>query len=118
MSVADAATLLGTGNLTPGTAFGFDTAAGNRVYDGQLETLLGSQPFIKAGPNTLTLTGPSFLSATSIVSAGTLEIGDGTSGSFSGPITNLSTVRFNQPDGGTFSGTISGAGSIEKVGPG
>ena len=118
VSVADAATLLGTGNLTPGTAFGFDTAAGNRVYDGQLETLLGSQPFIKAGPNTLTLTGPSFLSATSIVSAGTLEIGDGTSGSFSGPITNLSTVRFNQPDGGTFSGTISGAGSIEKVGPG
>jgi fibronectin-binding autotransporter adhesin len=118
VSDTDAATLLGAGNLNTAAAFGFDTAAGNRVYDGQLETLLGSQPFIKAGPNTLTLTGASSLSATSIVSAGTLEIGNGTSGSFSGPITNLSTVRFNQPDGSIFSGTISGAGSIEKVAPG
>ena len=113
-----AMTMLATGNFAPEAAFGFDTSAGDRVYADPLEILIGSQPFAKSGPNTLTLTGTSFLSGTSLVSEGTLAIGDGSTGSFFGSINNGATVRFNQPDGSSFNGTISGAGVIEKVGPG
>ena len=118
VSDAAARTMLAAGNFAPEAAFGFDTSAGDRVYADPLEILIGSQPFAKSGSNTLTLTGTSFLSGTSLVSEGTLAIGDGSTGSFFGSINNGATVRFNQPDGSIFSGTISGAGVIEKVGPG
>jgi fibronectin-binding autotransporter adhesin len=119
-AVGDAAatTMLSTGNFATEAGFGFDTSAGNRVYATPLESLIGSRPFAKSGPNTLTLTGTSVLSGTSLVSEGTLAIGDGSSGSFVGSLNNAATVRFNQPDGASFSGTISGSGAIEKVGPG
>ena len=50
-------------------------------------------------------------------SAGTLQLGDGgTTGSLAGNITNNATVTFNQAAAGTYSGVLSGSGSISKIG--
>ncbi|MBC8010569.1 MAG: autotransporter-associated beta strand repeat-containing protein, partial [Burkholderiales bacterium] len=56
------------------------------------------------------------------VSAGTLQIGNGgTTGSIAGDVAIqgfLSTLKFNRSDDSTFSGVISGTGSLAKLGAG
>ncbi len=52
-------------------------------------------------------------------SSGTLQIGNGgTTGSISGNITNDSALVFNRSDDLSFSGNISGFGSVTKSGAG
>ena len=73
----------------------------------------------KIGMGTLTLTGENTYSGGTVVSAGTLQIGDGgTTGSISGNIVNNANVTFNRSNAVTYGGVISGDGSLTKDGTG
>lgn len=65
----------------------------------------------KAGASTLTLSGANSYSGGTVVSAGTLV---GSSTSLQGPITNDSAIIFDQSSTGTFGGSISGTGTLDK----
>jgi autotransporter-associated beta strand protein len=69
----------------------------------------------KAGAGTLTLTATNTYSLGTLVSAGTLA---GTTASLQGGITNNSALVFTQTVAGTYSGIISGTGSLTKQGVG
>ena len=73
----------------------------------------------KSGAGTLTLVGANTnADSTTIVSAGTLQIGDGgTTGSLPTNIVNNATLAFNRSDGSSYSGIISGTGELIKLGP-
>lgn len=74
----------------------------------------------KAGLGTLIFnTAQSYTGGTS-VSAGTLQLGDGTSsnGSVAGNITNAGIVAFANPNDQSYAGVISGGGSLTKSGAG
>ena len=71
--------------------------------------------FYKLGAGDLTLTGANINSGTWTVSAGKLV---GTTSSIRGPITNSAAVVFDQTTSGTYSGNMSGSGSLTKLGAG
>jgi autotransporter-associated beta strand protein len=97
-----------------GTSTGVNTIAGP-IIDGTGVTLA---PTIAAG-NWIFSGYDTYTGATTI-SAGTLQIGNGTSGeSLSSPsIADASTLVFNHSDALTYSGIISGAGILIKKGTG
>lgn len=67
--------------------------------------------------NTVTLTGNNSYGGTITIDEGsTLQVGDGkvTTGSLSGNVRNSGTLAFNRPDGSTFSGGISGNGTLTQ----
>ena len=101
--------MLATGNVRAG-GFGFDTAAGDRAFSSSIS---GSLSLVKAGNNTLTLTGTNSYSGGSIVSTGTLR---GSVTSLQGPITNNAAVVFDQATTGTYAGMMAGSGSLTKLG--
>ena len=75
----------------------------------------------KAGSDRLTLTGTNTHTGNTIVSAGILQIGDGTTtGSIddtaSVSVANGATLRFDHSDDRSFAKDISGDGSVEKTG--
>jgi autotransporter-associated beta strand protein len=82
----------------------------------------GSFGFTKQGNNTLTLTGTNTYTGTTTISAGTLQIGNGTTdGSIAnaGNVTNNATLNFNNINPLTYTGNITGAGGIlTKTGAG
>jgi len=78
--------------------------------------LTGTGVIDKYGAGTLTITGDgsAFTGKTNIL-AGTLQIGNGgTAGSLSGNIANAAALAFNRSDALTYSGVISGSGSLLK----
>ncbi|MEN9667311.1 MAG: toxins and related Ca2+-binding domain, partial [Planctomycetota bacterium] len=89
------------------------------TYSGALS---GTGGLIKNGAGTLALTGNNTYSGLTTVSAGTLSIGDGgTSGSIASAVVDLSkggTLAFNRSDASTYAGSITGAGSLTKLGGG
>lgn len=93
---------LDNGSLTVG-----QTVAG--TYAG---VLVGGGTFTKDGAETLTLTGANTHTGGTIISAGTLQIGDGgTSGSVAGDIVNNAELVFNRSNDVTYAGVISGSGA-------
>ena len=72
-----------------------------------------------AGGN-LVLTGSNAYTGNTFVSSGTLQVGNGTSGEFlaSPTISNSGALVFNHADLLTYSGAISGPGSLTKMGTG
>jgi len=102
---------------------GIDTTAGNFTYASSVPAT--TRGLNKLGANTLILTGANAYTGPTIVSAGTLQIGDGgTIGSIatSSAITTNATLAFNRSDtltqGTDFVSTISGSGGVTQAGGG
>jgi outer membrane autotransporter protein len=107
---------LNTGRtIVLGTGGGvIDTASHNVGLTGAMS---GAGALTKAGTGTLTfLSAPSYAGTTTI-SSGTLEF-RGSTGSLSGDMTNEGQVIFDQNAASSFSGGVSGSGSLVKRGSG
>ncbi|MDP6636927.1 MAG: autotransporter-associated beta strand repeat-containing protein [Phycisphaerae bacterium] len=79
----------------------------------------GNGSVTKLGTGTLTLTGASNYTEGTTISGGALQIGDGgTTGSITGDVTNNASLIFNRSNDLTFGGSISGTGSVTKLGAG
>ena len=91
--------------------------AGDSTFGG---TISGTGTLTKLGNGTLYLTGENDYSGLSTITAGTLSVGNsGTTGSISGSsINNASAVHFNRSSSSTYSGVISGTGTLTKLGVG
>ena len=84
----------------------------NGLFTGGLS---GSGSLTKNGAGTLTLAGPASYTGGTTITAGTLA---GSSISIQGNVRNDAALLFAQNFGGTFTGAISGTGSLTKTGSG
>ncbi len=109
----------GTLNLTNGgtlTGSGFNvtvTGPGN----GSIASIIGTGAggVTKLGTGTWTLSGANTYTGTTAVSAGRLQIGDGTNGSLGGTnatVASGASLAFNAVNNGTYSGTIANSGTV------
>jgi autotransporter-associated beta strand protein len=83
--------------------------------------ITGTSGLAKVGPGTLTLTGVNTYIGGTTISAGTLQMGDGTAGhdgSVAGSIVNNAALVYNLNGNQTYSGLINGSGSLTKTGNG
>ncbi|WP_445147127.1 autotransporter outer membrane beta-barrel domain-containing protein [Dyella sp. Tek66A03] len=96
------------------------TMADNTTFAGVIgDGSTGGGSLVKTGTGQLTLTGSSIFAQLTRISAGSLQIGDGgTSGSVVSDIANQGALIFNRSDDVTYSGVLSGAGSLSKQGGG
>ncbi|MGJ7533383.1 MULTISPECIES: autotransporter outer membrane beta-barrel domain-containing protein [unclassified Variovorax] len=82
-------------------------------------TISGSGALVQAGTGTTILTADNSYEGGTVISAGTLQLGNGgTTGSIVGNVLNNATLVINRSDALTLSGTISGTGSLVKEGAG
>jgi fibronectin-binding autotransporter adhesin len=90
------------------------------TYSGLISNGTNALSLTKTGTGTLTLSGTNTYSGTTIISAGTLQIGNGgTSGTLgTGPVTDNSALTFNRTDSIPVSNTISGTGGLTQEGMG
>jgi hypothetical protein len=113
-------------NISSGEALGSGTVNNNGtlnvdvVSDYELGNILaGTGTVEKTGTGKLTLTGNSTATGgTFNVTAGSLEVGNGTSGSYGGDIVSASDVTFNNDNNTVYAGTLSGNGKLVKIGTG
>ena len=89
--------------------------SGSGTFSGVITNGSGVVGLTKSGTGTLTLSGPNSYTGGTIVSAGQLV---GTTASLQGAITNNASVAFDQATTGNFVSTISGSGSLTKLGVG
>ena len=69
------------------------------------------------GPGTLVLAGTNTFSGATVVSSGTLQLGDGgTTGTVTGPIVNNSQLAIHRSDDLVLTNEISGSGTLVKLG--
>lgn len=81
--------------------------------------LSGSGGLVKTGSGTLTLTGANTFTGGTTINGGTLQIGNGgATGSLVGNIDDNSVLVFDRSDATTFTGVITGAGSLVQNGAG
>ena len=99
------------GNITDNATLVFAQTA-NGTYSGAIS---GSGALIKNGSGTLILSGTNTYAGGTTISAGTLQ---GDSNSLQGNIANSAALVFDQTSDGTYSGVISGSGSMTKTGTG
>ncbi len=115
-TTVSAGTLTGTttslqGNITDNAALVFDQAT-DGTYAGVIS---GTGTLTKSGTGNVTLSGANTYSGGTTVSAGTLT---GTTTSLQGNITDNAALVFDQATDGTYSGVISGTGTLTKTGTG
>jgi fibronectin-binding autotransporter adhesin len=109
---------------TSGSFVGDVVDNGNLVFDRSdavtfVGIVSGTGTLGQNGPGSLTLTGATTYTGGTTISAGTLQLGDGgTSGSIVGDVIDNGSLAFNRSDTVTFSGNVSGTGSLSKIGPG
>ncbi len=77
-SDGEIAALIGTGVYGAGTLFGFDTTAGNYVYDGRQFSVPAAAGLVKTGPKQLTISGDNTYAGNTFLRAGTTVIDGGT----------------------------------------
>lgn len=105
-----------TGGLGTGNVINHSALVVNR--SGSIEiagNISGNGTLLKEGSGTLTLSGTNNFSGGTTVTGGVLT---GSSASLVGAIVNSATVEFNQSSTGTYAGSMSGNGSLRKVGSG
>ncbi len=79
----------------------------------------GTGNVVKNNVNTVTYTGAGTYSGITYVNGGTLSVGNGGSaGSLTSNINNKAIVTFNRSDDSTYTGIVSGTGSLTKTGAG
>jgi outer membrane autotransporter protein len=111
--------LAGAGSVSLGTATlttGNDNT--NTLFSGDMS---GSGALNKVGTGTFILSGANTYTGGTTISAGTLQLGDGTiNGSIVGKITDNATLASDPAAGTTIiiSGVISGSGVVNEIGPG
>lgn len=108
----------GTTGSIVGNVTNNGTLVFNRSDDITFDGLISGTGILgKLGANTLTLTGNNTHTGGTTISAGTLQIGNGgTTGSLTGNVTNNGALVFNRSGNDSFGGTISGSGSLSKLG--
>lgn len=123
-------TTTNSGNLQVGNGGTSGSIAGNIVTDSALTfnrsddlsyagNISAAGNLTKLGAGKLTLTGTASHTGGTVVSAGTLQIGNGgTTGAVSGSITNNAALIINRSDDVTYSSAITGTGSLTKLGAG
>jgi fibronectin-binding autotransporter adhesin len=108
---------LGSKGITVGANNQSTTFSGS-IKDGGIKVSNGGS-FGKNGTGTLTLSGDSNYTGGTVVTTGTLQIGEGgTGGSITGKVTDDSVLAFNRSNTLTFDGDISGKGSVQAIGTG
>ncbi len=103
-----------TGDIVDNAALVFNRS-NTQTYTGSVS---GSGTLTKIGTNTLTLTGDNTYTGITTISAGTLQIGNGATGSIAGDIIDNSALTFNRTGTLSYGGVISGSGSVTKSGTG
>jgi filamentous hemagglutinin family protein len=104
------------GNIVLGSDPSIGSAIGNITASGVVS---GASTLTKVAAATLALTGYNTYTGGTTISAGTLQIGSGsTSGRITGDVANSGTLTFNRSDAITYEGVISGAGALTKLGTG
>jgi filamentous hemagglutinin family protein len=104
------------GNIVLGIASSIGSEVGDITASGVIS---GAFDLTKVGAATLTLTGANSYTGGTTVSAGTLQVGAGsTSGAIEGNVVNNATLAFDRSDALTYSGEISGTGGVTKAGSG
>jgi autotransporter-associated beta strand protein len=102
--------LLGSATLTTGGTNSNGTFGG---------AITGTGGIAKTGTGTFTLTGTNTYSGGTVVSAGTLQLGNGgTTGSILGNVLDNANFAINRSDAFTFGGVISGSGAFQQLGTG
>ena len=105
------AAVSGTGGGT------FEVAAGQGLT--LSGTVSGDGALTKTGAGVLTLTGTNTYAGGTTITSGTLRVGDGgTSGSITGDVFNSANLVFDRSDSTTFTGSISGSGTVTITGGG
>ena len=105
------------GNVINNVTLVFDRS--NTVTFGGV--ISGSGNLAQIGPGTTILTGDNTYSGGTMISAGALQVGNsGTIGSIAGNVTvnNKAMLAFDRSNPVTFSGVISGTGSVQDLGGG
>jgi autotransporter-associated beta strand protein len=79
----------------------------------------GSGSLVQYGPGTIALTAANTYTGGTLISGGTLQIGNGgNTGWIIGDVTDNGMLAFDRSDPITFSGTISGSGDVTQTGSG
>ena len=93
---------------------------GSATQSGVISESGGSFGPVKIGGGTLVLTANNTYTGTTVISDGTLQVGDGrTTGSIPSSIVNDNgSLVFDRSDNITFSGRITGTGNVVQAGPG
>lgn len=103
------------GNAATTIKVGDGTASGAAMTATIQSVLTGTGGLVKDDMGTLVLKGANNYTGGTTVKAGVLQ-GDTTS--LQGDIVNNARVTFDQPTNGTYAGTMSGTGSLRKIGGG
>ena len=104
-----------TGNVTDNAAFADDDSGSNTLSG----VISGGGAFKQLGTGTTILTAADTYGGGTTISAGTLQLGNGTSdGSVTGNVLDNATLADDDSGSNTLSGVISGSGAFKQLGTG
>jgi autotransporter-associated beta strand protein len=120
---SDSGLLVLGGSIVPNTTLRtltFTGAGDHHVMGGISNGLTVTMPVFKNGAGTLTLSGDNAYGGQTLISAGTVQVGDGgmTGELGTGNVTNFGVLAFNRNNAMTVSNLIAGTGELRQIGNG